>query len=219
MREALFPFSNLRHPRQHQGMEFSVTEFLRSFNLHSSICQIMCRKILSFARQFDGSFKIEAKIDYMEDLIWNMEVVPELLYPISIISEEAGAGAPESVIERLRKQKFEEEEEEMEECCVCCEDLEGKGMEVSRIPCGHFLQTLLPISGLFGRRRLEQRGCRRLPLLERTLERGEVKRPKGRRERLIYPMSICVGGWSKDREGRSRKEEEKSRRREELKLK
>lgn len=138
MGEALFPFSNLRHPRQHQGMEILVTEFLRSFNLHSSVCQIMCRKILSFARQFDGSFKIEAKIDYMEDLIWNMEVVPELLYPISIISEEAGAGAPESVIERLRKQKFEEEEEEeMEECCVCCEDLKGKGMEVSRIPCGH----------------------------------------------------------------------------------
>ncbi|XP_038876917.1 E3 ubiquitin-protein ligase DZIP3-like [Benincasa hispida] len=150
--EALFPFTNVRDVGEEAAVEFLVNGFLRSFNLHSSVCQMMSRKILSFAQQFDannGSFKIEANIDYMKEF-W-MEAV-SWLHPNSIIGEEGfeinfeegppparRAGAPESAIERVRKQKFDgfKEEEETGECCVCCEDLKRKGMEVSRIPCGH----------------------------------------------------------------------------------
>ncbi|KAA0041218.1 RING finger protein 165-like protein [Cucumis melo var. makuwa] len=138
MGDTLIPFSNLRHPRQQQSIQFLVNQFLCSFNLHSSVRRTICHEILSFALQFRAilpSFKIEANIDHVEDLIIGEQGFQETPPPRT-------RGAPESAIERLiMKQKFDgfnkEEEEEIGDCSVCYEELKGKGKEVSRIPCGH----------------------------------------------------------------------------------
>ncbi|KGN61460.1 E3 ubiquitin-protein ligase RING1 [Cucumis sativus] len=141
--EALFSLSNLQYPLQQQELEYMVNEFLRSFNLRSSVCRIVSHNILSFAQQFDINnecFKIETNVDYIKEY-WT-EAAPEL-YPISTVGEEGlpPRGASESAIERVKKQKFDgfrgEEEEEIGDCSVCCEEIKRKGGEVRRIPCGH----------------------------------------------------------------------------------
>uniref|UniRef100_A0A0A0L1B0 Uncharacterized protein n=1 Tax=Cucumis sativus TaxID=3659 RepID=A0A0A0L1B0_CUCSA len=100
----LILFSNLLHPRQQQSIHFLVNQFLCFFNLHSSVFQIICYKILSFALQFCAippSFKIEANIANMDDLIIGEQGFQETPPP------PRTTGVPEFAIERLMTQKFD----------------------------------------------------------------------------------------------------------------
>ena len=148
MADAQFPLP-LRELEDPLFCQAYIEEFLSSYNLGATIKNAIARSIASFVVQmacgnYEMTFYIVAEIDYiqmfwMDDSATGAEDGEDEEEETEIFDDFSGRrGAPETAIERLKKEKFDGfGGEDLGNCSVCYDEMKDGGEEVSRIPCGH----------------------------------------------------------------------------------
>ncbi|KAG6596837.1 E3 ubiquitin-protein ligase, partial [Cucurbita argyrosperma subsp. sororia] len=155
MADAQFPLP-LRELKDPLFCRAYIEEFLSSYNLDATIKNAIARRIASFVVQmafgnYEMTFYIVAEIDYIQ-MFWmddsaiaaeeededeedEEEEEEEEEEETEIFDDFSGRrGAPETAIERLKKEKFDGFGGEN---LGNYDEIKEGGEEVSRIPCGH----------------------------------------------------------------------------------
>ncbi|KAG6596836.1 hypothetical protein SDJN03_10016, partial [Cucurbita argyrosperma subsp. sororia] len=137
-----------------------IEEFLSSYNLDATINNAIAQRIASFVVQmacgnYEMTFYIVAEIDYIQ-MFWldqsaiaaeeeeeeeeeeDEEEEEEEEEEVIFDNFSERRGAPETAIERLKKEKFDGfGGEDLGNCSVCYDEMKEGGEELIRIPCGH----------------------------------------------------------------------------------
>ena len=122
-----------------------MEEFLSSYNLGATIKNAIARRIASFVVQMacrndNLTFYIVSEIDYIQ-MFWldQSATAEEEEEETKIFDDFSGRrGAPETGIERLKKEQFDGfGGEDLGNYSVCYDEMKDGGEEVSRMPFGH----------------------------------------------------------------------------------
>ncbi|XP_023539485.1 RING-H2 finger protein ATL80-like [Cucurbita pepo subsp. pepo] len=152
MADAQFPLP-LRELEDPLFCRAYIEEFLSSYNLDATINNAIAQRITSFVVQmacgnYEMTFYIVAEIDYIQ-MFWldqsaiateEEEEEEDEEEEVEVIFDNFSErrGAPETAIERLKKEKFDGfGGEDLGNCSVCYDEMKDGGEEVSRILCGH----------------------------------------------------------------------------------